>query len=222
MNPYVAIFSSIGFLAASAQVLSAECDCRETIGQCTGSVKVVKSFGSKPSFGAELIVRSSETICSKVEYFVDNTPYQTILVNSQSEPESTSGTSPVTQASITYKACYVCKGGSTDVRAVNPQSETWKGSYSQDGQATPFSAELTFSDGAISGRISETNPIMGALGSSVSGSYTDKSIRFTKSYDGTNGVSHSVSYSGQLSVQGDSISGSWSFAGMSGSFEMSR
>jgi len=222
MNSYLAFFGSVGFLTASAQVFSADCDCREVIGQCTGSVKVVKAFGSKPSFGAELVVQSSEEMCSKVEYFVNNTPYQTLLMNARSEPESISGTSPVSQKSITYKGCYVCKGGSADVKAVSPESGTWRGSYSQDGQVTSFSAELSFSDGSVGGRIIENNPVMGSLSSSVSGSYTDKTIRFTKSYDGTHGVNHSVSYSGQLSAQGTSITGSWSFAGMSGSFEMNH
>ncbi|WP_431274670.1 LysM peptidoglycan-binding domain-containing protein [Variovorax ureilyticus] len=39
---------------------------------------------------------------------MDQTPYQTILVNRQSEPESVFGTSAIKRDNVKFSACYVC------------------------------------------------------------------------------------------------------------------
>lgn len=125
------------FLLIPALTFGYECDCQKVVGQCKGAIDFVKSYGSKPSFGAEIIVHSSEKLCSKVEYYVDSTPYQTLLVNRNQEPESLFGTSPITQKSITYRSCSICSSTNTSqggTRDGTPQDRTksdfsgsWKG-----------------------------------------------------------------------------------------------
>ncbi|MDD2092384.1 hypothetical protein NP522_19550 [Pseudomonas guariconensis] len=95
-------------LTASSVALAEQCDCQKIVGQCSGAIDFVKSYGSKPSYGAEIVVHSSEKMCSKVEYYLDNTPHQTVLVNRNQESESLFGTSPITEKSITYRSCKIC------------------------------------------------------------------------------------------------------------------
>lgn len=89
-------------------VFAAECDCQILKGSCQGSIELVKTYGSKPSYGADLIVHSSERRCSKVEYSVGGTPYQTLIVNKMSETDSVFGTSPITPNSVKFESCKVC------------------------------------------------------------------------------------------------------------------
>lgn len=98
----LSLATSLGLATAS------ECDCQKVVSSCMGAIEFVKGYGSAPSFGAEFIVHSSERRCSKVEYFIDNTPHQTILVNRRQEAESTFGTKPIAAQNITYKSCSVC------------------------------------------------------------------------------------------------------------------
>ena len=104
---------ALGLMLATTSLIAqaADCNCQEVTGACLGSIEFVKSFGSKPSYGAEIIVHSSESRCSKVEYFVDGTPYQTILVNRRSAPESLFGTSPIAERNVTFSTCKVCASG---------------------------------------------------------------------------------------------------------------
>lgn len=95
-------------LLASTIAFAEQCDCQKIVGQCSGAIDFIKSYGTKPSFGAEIVVHSSERVCSKVEYYVDGTPHQTLLVNRNQEPESLFGTSPITQKSVTYRSCQIC------------------------------------------------------------------------------------------------------------------
>lgn len=86
-----------------------QCDCTVRIGSCQGAIEFVKAFGSKPSFGAQFIVHSNHGQCSKVEYFIHDSPHQTVLVNRFEEQESTFGTSPFKESDIQFEACYICK-----------------------------------------------------------------------------------------------------------------
>jgi hypothetical protein len=96
-------------IALSGTNAYAECDCTQQVGTCTGAIEFVRAYGSNKNYGAELIVHSNVKSCSKVEYFIDGTPYQTILINRNSEPESTFGTSPITEKNVQYSKFVVCK-----------------------------------------------------------------------------------------------------------------
>ncbi|MGY6268684.1 hypothetical protein ACXIUT_03260 [Achromobacter denitrificans] len=117
------IVFAFGALASFSNVRANECDCTKIVGQCLGSIEFVKGFGSKPSYGAEIVVHSSEKVCSKVEYTVNRTPYQTILANRQREPESLFGTAPISSKSVAFSACYVCaKTGATPSQPSTPSA----------------------------------------------------------------------------------------------------
>lgn len=47
-------------------------------------------------------------------------------------------------------------------------------------------------------------------------------VSWTKTYDGTDGQSHSVEYTGTLSADGKTIEGEWSLEGVSGKFTLKK
>ena len=105
----------------------------------------------------------------------------------------------------------------------------WVGSYRYDGaakDAVQFLVTMEESDGhALSGTISEPNS-MGRtskeLHAILSGNRDGLDIFFAKTYDGASDAAHRVDYYGVLSEDGRRISGHWSLAGTSGTFEMTR
>ncbi len=99
---------AIAAILLPAFALAEQCDCQIIVGRCDGAIAFISSYGSKPSYGAEIVVHSSERTCSKVEYYLDNTPHQTVLVNTNKVPESLFGTSPITEKSVTFRSCSIC------------------------------------------------------------------------------------------------------------------
>lgn len=104
----------------------------------------------------------------------------------------------------------------------------WLGSYSYPdglGPTTPFLASLADDCGALSGTIIEPNtigPSSKELGAVISGSRAGAAVDFTKVYDAASDAAHAVDYVGQLSGDGNTISGVWSLEDMDGTFEMHR
>ncbi|MBO9552188.1 hypothetical protein [Pseudomonas sp.] len=177
-------------LAASPVALAEQCDCQKIIGQCSGAIDFVKGYGSKPSYGAEIVVHSSEKICSKVEYYVDGTPYQTVLVNKSQEPESLFGTSPITQKSVTYRSCQVCarvdtnKGAAdgrdrSQISGVNDFEGTWTGSGRNSlGFSQTYTVKIT-SIGANRYQIDQVQKaFMSTTNSSGTGSSSGKTLPY--------------------------------------------
>ncbi|WP_104666931.1 hypothetical protein [Ensifer adhaerens] len=95
--------SSTAFSAGPS--LAAECDFQKPIGSCRGRITLDKIGGSKPSYSAEITVRSSAASCSKVEYYLDNTPHSTVLKNSSSAHESLFDAKPITRKNIQIERC---------------------------------------------------------------------------------------------------------------------
>ena len=110
--------------------------------------------------------------------------------------------------------------------AASPLTGAWTGRYEYtDGRdGVDFTQELTFSQGLISGFVSEPN----TFGDSTSknlyatflGTVAGNTIEWLKTYDGTAGVSHSVKYSGTLDRAAKSIEGRWSIDGVTGPFKL--
>ncbi len=106
----------------------------------------------------------------------------------------------------------------------------WHGQYGYPDRAklpeTPFTAVVLDSGGYLSGTIHET--LYGWRGSreanaAITGSVSGDAVSFVKSYDGTNGVKHTVHYEGHLSGARDEIEGRWHIQGdWSGRFLMIR
>lgn len=101
----------LGAMLFSPAAFAADCNFDKPVGSCSGSITVTKIYGSKPSYGAEIVVSSSAPQCSKVEYYVDSTPYQTVFKNSSSEGESLHGTKPFSKGDISVEKCTVYEGG---------------------------------------------------------------------------------------------------------------
>ncbi len=105
-------------------------------------------------------------------------------------------------------------------------SSRWQGSYSypNNNPVVPFNLELQVNGSAFNGRTTE--PATFGKGSSpnlygnVRGNIQGSSVSFVKTYDGTNGVNHSVQYEGSVSADGSTMSGTWRVKDFSGGFRM--
>jgi hypothetical protein len=101
----------------------------------------------------------------------------------------------------------------------------WQGAYAYaDKRApVPFTLQLQQNQNSISGRTTEPatfgNHSSPNLYANIVGNVSGSNISFTKTYDGTGGVSHSVAYSGTLSADGRSMSGTWRVGTAAGSFQ---
>jgi hypothetical protein len=104
----------------------------------------------------------------------------------------------------------------------------WEGTFAYpafEGPTTPFVVHIADVDGVLSGSIIEPNTIGYAsdeLEALLSGNRQGRAVDFTKTYDGSSDAAHAVDYVGQLSDDGDSVTGVWSLAELDGTFEMHR
>lgn len=90
---------------APAQTSSTgDCNCKETAGICTATVLVVK----KSSTGADFRVTSSAPRCSRVNYYIDNTPRLTVLNNTNTAMEHAAGLTQITNKTFEVESCHVC------------------------------------------------------------------------------------------------------------------
>ena len=105
----------------------------------------------------------------------------------------------------------------------------WHGTYTYPDYARetlPFVANLTDTGGRLSGTIME--PATGEESyhaeeteAVLAGSRGGRAVDFTKTYLGAVWA-HSVDYVGQLSADGQSVTGMWSVESLDGVFEMHR
>lgn len=107
----------------------------------------------------------------------------------------------------------------------------WKAAYRSDDSADANLFDIVFEAAgprSIIGRATELNLIAEETGtvflvSDLQGSVAESGeVRFTKTYVNNRGVSHSVSYVGQLQDGGRRITGTYSVGGIGGQFELAR
>jgi hypothetical protein len=106
-------------------------------------------------------------------------------------------------------------------------SGNWTGYYAQGNNRTPFTMEASGRSGVFRGRITEPNNFGDAsarqLFGNVSGrTLEDGTVTFTKTYDGTGGISHSVEYAGRIDESGRIITGRWRIGAQSDVFRLER
>lgn len=108
-------------------------------------------------------------------------------------------------------------------------SGAWTGGYiSADGaDVNTFDINMSQAGAALSGTITEVNKFGDPsralfLTSTLTGRIQGAEVSFTKTYDGSGGVSHSVRYRGRLEPGGRRVRGSYDAQGVTGSFEMVR
>lgn len=85
-----------------------ECDCSVTQGACAATINVTSASGISGGYAAEYKITTSQA-CSRVDYYIDNTPNTSILSNSTVSMESSFGTSPINQSSFKIISCKACK-----------------------------------------------------------------------------------------------------------------
>lgn len=105
----------------------------------------------------------------------------------------------------------------------------WHGTFAYPqglGPATPFIANLRDYGGKLHGEVSEPDTIYqraSALAARLTGHRAGRSVDFVKVYVGApGGYENPVDYVGQLSADGQSITGVWSLLDLDGTFEMFR
>lgn len=109
----------------------------------------------------------------------------------------------------------------------------WTGKYEYPAGSMQAPVEFTIlfiqSGDDVTGHVKETNTFgkqpEPSLHSSLKGRLNKETrdLTFTKTYDGTAGVSHSVEYSGRISEDGATVDGgSWKLGGLSGTFLLAK
>jgi hypothetical protein len=125
-----------------------------------------------------------------------------------------------------FIACLIALPGTSGLALGQQVATQWQGQYfypSGDKRSpVPFAMSLQVSGGALSGRTAEPatfgNGSSSQLFANLRGNVSGNRIAFTKTYDGTGGVSHSVQYQGTISPDGRSMSGNWSIGDFGGTF----
>ena len=152
-------------LAVTAAVQAQTCDCSRRLAVCEATISA-SPRGSAGSYGADLLVRSSAPRCSRVDYYVDGTPYFNVLSNTNVVEDSVFGTSPILQSSISDIRCHVC--ASSEV--------TGKPGSGPLGQATSYYVEFGGSlananHGKLANIIGQKFGVAATLMSSSGGAY---------------------------------------------------
>ena len=113
-------------------------------------------------------------------------------------------------------------------RDANNLTGIWQGLYSYPSALAPvsFTATLLESGAWLSGSIHELAQRHGGepteACATLLGDRQGQVVQFTKTYDGANGWTHSVTYDGALSDDATEIEGRWMTPGWSGKFLMIR
>jgi hypothetical protein len=106
---------------------------------------------------------------------------------------------------------------------------TWDGVYfykdvPDAGPTTPFLAIIRETSGAFSGIVTEPHELReGTISATIFGNRQGTRVQFAKDYDcDDEEYQETVQYSGELSPDGQMVTGDWAIEHWSGSFEMTR
>ena len=103
----------------------------------------------------------------------------------------------------------------------------WHGDFSypaHEGPTTPFVARLEERGGQLTGTIIEPHHTTGAtIAAHIAGLRRGSAVDFTKTYPASGeDYATPVDYVGQVSADGDTVTGVWSLLHLDGQFEMRR
>jgi hypothetical protein len=94
----------------AARAAEPSCDCQQSVGTCSASIAVKPVEATTlGSYASELRFTSSAPACSKVNYYVDGTPYFNVLVNGNTGADTIWGQKQISRTNITEISCQVCK-----------------------------------------------------------------------------------------------------------------
>ncbi|MBY4593958.1 hypothetical protein [Ottowia caeni] len=197
------IFGLLALLFSGLTSAQVSCDCSIVVGSCQASISVIPTASAKGSYGAELKIKSTSPICSKVSYFLDNTPSFTIITKGNIGEDSVFGQKPVTRQTISEVSCQVCQqvGGDSQGtlpgsnqsgeigRQASPLSGRWHnaacsgapGWWGGPGSPRDVLMVLTVNDGSVSGSLSERNDVLNQQ-ASLSGQVRGNTATLTSSW----------------------------------------
>lgn len=98
-------------VAFTSTSLAQQCNFDKKVGSCTGMVSILSTSGSGKSHNAEISIQSSTGACSKVEYYLHNTPQTALIRSSGIEHESVFGTKQLKPKDIKVIQCTAYQGG---------------------------------------------------------------------------------------------------------------
>ncbi|MDH0292352.1 hypothetical protein N7414_24790 [Pseudomonas sp. GD04087] len=204
------VASGLATIAGSAFAAGYNCDCSQIVGSCAASISVKPTESTKGSYGAELTITSSSPICSKVDYYIDSTPYFTVLSQGNTASDSTYGLKPIFRENVKIESCKVCKQvggeqgtkpGKADQQQEKPADVDYSGTWSLTG---------TCSWGSGSSSITLTKAGEGRY--RVSGSLPNHSID-SGIVEGTSITVHGSHWLGNTSTYSGTITGPTSMQG---------
>ncbi|SNU88574.1 hypothetical protein [Pandoraea sputorum] len=169
--------SCVALLSFSAQAQSNNCDCQQFTAACEASINVVPTTSTKGSYGADLKIRSTAPQCSKVDYYVDGTPYFTILSQGNQGEDRVFGQKPITRANISDISCHVCRREGESASSGNqtkPKGGSQVTLFRPDGDAGSAVTNQLVVDGQSVGNLGNGQSLTIYLGT---GSHTVKNTR---------------------------------------------
>lgn len=198
------VAGGLATMGASAFAAGYNCDCSQIVGSCAASISVKPTESTKGSYGAELTITSSSPICSKVDYYIDSTPYFTVLSQGNTASDSTYGLKPIFRENVKIESCKVCKQvgveqgtkpGSADQQQEAPADVDYSGTWS-------LTASCSFGSG--SSQLTLTKAGEGRY--TVTGKLPNHSID-SGSVDGTSITVHGSHWMGSTSTYSGTITG---------------
>ena len=176
MRGFIGICLMLASSVAFAQ--GNNCDCQEIVGTCAVSVSVIPTESTKGSYGADLKFTSSAPICSKVDYYVDGTPYFTILSQGNQGADRVFGQKPISRTAISEISCRVCR------RTDGSGQSTSQSTPASDGSQITLFRPAGERGSAVSNQVFIDGKPVGVLGNGQdisvklsSGSHTFKNVR---------------------------------------------
>lgn len=132
--------------------------------------------------------------------------------------------SPSLKAIAVAAACLF--SGIAQAGSLPQGSSYWQGQYAYPDGREPVVFIMTLDsagDGSFTGDSEEPatfgNGSSPTLTATLDGATRGPLIRFTKTYDGSGGQTHSVEYEGKISNDGNSINGAWHLGSYGGTFQ---
>lgn len=201
---------ALAAIGANAVAGNYNCDCAQIVGSCSASISVKPTESTKGSYGAELTITSSSPICSKVDYYIDSTPYFTVLSQGNTASDSTYGLKPIFRENVKIESCKVCKqvggepakqSGNADRQQETPADVDYSGTWS-------LTASCSFGSG--SSQLTLTKVSEGHY--RVTGSLPNHKID-SGTVDGTNITVNGSHWLGSTSTYSGTITGPTSMQG---------
>lgn len=203
------------FTSGAAIAQGNNCDCQQIVGTCQASISVAPTGSRSGSYGADLMIQSTAPICSKVDYYVDNTPYFTILSQGNKGDDRVFGQKPITRRSISEIQCRICqrvdqqhRDNDLSIAERKSLSGRWHaeacpgapGWWGGGGPPRDVTVTLSVQNGQVTGELADASPSY-----SFSAQLNGTALNSTADVSSTVGSRHKMS----LSSDGNTLTDNW-------------